>query len=137
MFSNFSWEIVAHIFLALLAGSLVGYEREKEGKAAGLRTHILVCIGATLMTSVALAAHGISDGASRIVQGTITGIGFVGAGTIIFSGKNVRGLTTAASIWVTASIGIAIGYEFYIVSILSALIVFSILSFGIFKDDHF
>lgn len=103
--------ILIRLLLAALLGGLLGLEREQRGKAAGLRTHMLVCMGAALFILIPQQA-GISDAEmSRIIQGVITGIGFLCAGTIINGNAEQRasGLTTAAGIWFTAAIGVAVG----------------------------
>ena len=106
------------LLLATLCGGLVGLEREMKGRPAGLKTFSLVCVGATLamITNEYIyitLAHGSGDSARMAAQ-VISGIGFLGAGTIMVTGQNqVRGLTTAAALWVTASVGIAIGSGFY------------------------
>jgi putative Mg2+ transporter-C (MgtC) family protein len=103
--------IVLRLAVALLAGGVIGLQRETSGKAAGLRTHILVCMGTTLFVTAASEAGMQQDAMSRVVQGLVTGIGFLGAGAILKlenSGR-IRGLTTAAGIWMTAAIGVAIG----------------------------
>ena len=110
--------VVLRLFLSVLCGAVMGLERELKDKAAGLRTHILVCIGATLfmMTSVSVAlSHSYAGDVdpSRIAAGVVTGIGFLGAGAIIRYGASIRGLTTAASIWVVAAIGLAVGAGMY------------------------
>ena len=112
------FEIVALIklLLATLCGGLVGLEREMKGRPAGLKTFSLVCVGATLAMITneyiyVTLAHGSGDSARMAAQ-VISGIGFLGAGTIIVTGQSqVRGLTTAAALWVTASVGIAIGMD--------------------------
>jgi putative Mg2+ transporter-C (MgtC) family protein len=106
------------LIMAILFGGLVGLERELHRRHAGLRTHILVCLGSALIMLTSLYVFDIyKDKApldpTRIAAGVVTGIGFLGAGTIIRSGEAVRGLTTAASIWVVAGIGLAIGCGFY------------------------
>jgi len=95
----------------VLLGALVGFERERAGKPAGLRTHTLVCLGTTLFVLVTGGVGMTSDGVSRVIQGVVTGIGFIGAGSILklSEEKNVRGLTTAAAVWMTAAIGVSIG----------------------------
>jgi putative Mg2+ transporter-C (MgtC) family protein len=101
--------VVVRLLTAALLGGLIGAERESVGKAAGLRTHMLVALGAALFV-VAPAASGLGEGdLSRIIQGIAAGIGFIGAGTILklTDREEIRGLTTAASVWVTASIGVA------------------------------
>lgn len=98
------------LLLAVLLGGLVGWERERQERPAGLRTHILVCVGAALMT---LVGDTIPNNGARIAAQIVTGVGFLGAGTIIREndtmGTPVRGLTTAASLWATAGVGIAVG----------------------------
>ncbi len=103
--------VVIRLLLAAILGGLLGLEREQRGKAAGIRTHMLVCMGAALFILIPQQA-GISDSEmSRVIQGVIAGIGFLGAGTIITSkeAQNATGLTTAAGIWLTAAIGVAVG----------------------------
>ena len=109
------WEMVLKLVVAILLGSLIGLERETHGRPAGLRTHVLVCMGSTLFTIASYVIAGpqravgpIND-PGRLAAQIVTGIGFLGAGTIIHQGSVVRGLTTAASIWAVAAIGIAIG----------------------------
>jgi putative Mg2+ transporter-C (MgtC) family protein len=96
---------------ALLAGTVIGLQRERSGKAAGLRTHILVCIGTALFVITATGNGMQQDAISRVIQGLATGIGFLGAGAIIKqeSTREISGLTTAAGIWITAALGVAIG----------------------------
>jgi len=103
--------LVTRMGIAIVLGGILGYERESRGKDAGLRTHILVSLGATLFVLIPQQA-GMSDGdLSRIIQGIATGIGFVGAGAILKlpEERRIEGLTTAAGIWLTATIGIAAG----------------------------
>lgn len=103
--------VVTRLLLAAVLGGLLGFEREQRGKAAGIRTHMLVCMGAALYILIPQQA-GISDSEmSRVIQGVIAGIGFLCAGTIITrkNDQNASGLTTAAGIWFTAAIGIAVG----------------------------
>jgi len=103
--------VVARLVAALLAGAVIGWQREHSGKAAGLRTHMLVCCGTTLFVVVCLEVGMASDAMSRVIQGLVTGIGFLGAGAIIKleATREIRGLTTAAGIWITAAIGVTIG----------------------------
>src|SRR5207248_10519029 len=95
------------LFLAALLGALIGFERERHDRPAGLRTHILVCMGAALITQVSRHLGGVRFDESRIAAQIVSGIGFLGAGTIFRTGSVVRGLTTAASLWVVAGIGMA------------------------------
>ncbi|CAJ1313632.1 MgtC/SapB family protein [Paenibacillus nuruki] len=123
-----------HILLRLLAsmlmGGLIGWERERSSHAAGLRTHILVCVGSTLI--MMLSVYGFAEfvkepnvrlDPARLATAVISGIGFLGAGTILFTGKAITGLTTAASLWVVAAIGLAIGAGFYFAAFVCTLIV--------------
>src|SRR5215208_8034395 len=114
--------VIARVGIALAIGALIGFERSFHGRPAGFRTHALVCVASALlmlvtvyqnewMTSVPLDA--IRTDPTRMAQGIMTGIGFLGAGVIFKEGLTVRGLTTAASIWVTAAIGILVGIGFY------------------------
>jgi len=105
--------ILIRLFAATMLGAAIGYEREKAGKPAGLRTHILVAAGTTVFILGCLGA-GIktnSDAISRVIQGIITGIGFIGAGSIMKreTDRNIQGITTSAGIWMTAAIGVTIG----------------------------
>jgi putative Mg2+ transporter-C (MgtC) family protein len=109
--SNHLLRVVIRLCAAILCGGLIGLQRESAGKPAGLRTHALVCLG-TAIVIVACFASGMSvDASSRVIQGIVTGIGFIGAGSILKLSEEhaIRGLTTSASIWVTAAVGIAVG----------------------------
>jgi putative Mg2+ transporter-C (MgtC) family protein len=103
--------VVLRLLAALLAGGIIGLQREVSGKAAGLRTHVLVCVGTTLFVLAAIDAGMEQDALSRVIQGLVTGIGFLGAGAIlkVESSHQIKGLTTAAGIWMTAALGVAIG----------------------------
>lgn len=103
--------VLIRVVAATALGAIVGLEREKAGKPAGFRTHMLVCLGTTV---VVLACHGggmDADGLSRVIQGIVTGIGFIGAGSILklSEERDIQGLTTAAGLWMTAAIGVAVG----------------------------
>ncbi len=102
---------VVRLLAALLAGGIIGLQREASGKAAGLRTHMLVCAGTALFILAAVDAGMQQDALSRVIQGLVTGIGFLGAGAIlkVESSHQIKGLTTAAGIWITAALGVAIG----------------------------
>jgi putative Mg2+ transporter-C (MgtC) family protein len=103
--------LVLRLLVAGLMGALIGYDRERKSSPAGFRTHILVALGAALFVIVPVQAGFSNDEISRVVQGLVAGIGFLGAGAILKqdTSMTVRGLTTAASIWLTAAIGIAAG----------------------------
>ncbi|MBO9355591.1 MgtC/SapB family protein [Bordetella petrii] len=122
--------IVLRLGMAFLLGGLLGYERERSGKAAGLRTHMLVALGAALFVLVPLQAGMQVGDLSRVLQGVIAGIGFLGAGAIIkLSGEKViHGLTTSASIWMTAAIGVAAGMGREATAVVSTLLAFFVLA---------
>jgi putative Mg2+ transporter-C (MgtC) family protein len=115
-------ELVARVLIAALLGGLIGLERELSDQPAGFRTHILVSLGAALFTLA--GAYGLEDflegegittrlDPTRVAAQVVTGVGFLGAGAIIHRGVNIRGLTTAASLWVTAAIGTAVGFGYW------------------------
>jgi putative Mg2+ transporter-C (MgtC) family protein len=114
--------IALHLVLALAAGSIIGLERSYHGRPAGFRTHALVCLASSMLMVLtvyqdtwfaALSLDQVNIDPTRMAQGIMTGIGFLGAGVIMREGLTVRGLTTAASIWITAGIGVMIGVGFY------------------------
>jgi len=130
---------------ALLAGSLLGLERSHRGRPAGFRTHALVCLASTLLMLVtAFEDHWLPRDAAvrlivdptRMAQGIMTGIGFLGAGAIIKEGLSVRGLTTAASIWITAAIGILAGIGFYFPLVVAVALTIGVLSFFRWIESH-
>ena len=124
---------IMRLLAAFFLGGLIGFEREKKGARAGLRTHILVCMGSCLimLTSIYIfelyQARAVVDPA-RIAAGVVTGIGFLGAGTIIRSSERVQGLTTAASVWISAAIGLAVGCGYMSAAIATTIIVYFSLS---------
>jgi len=131
---SFELQIVLKLLLAMILGGIIGWEREVGRRPAGLRTHILVCLGATLITILAIFigenySHLGSIDSTRIIAGIVTGIGFLGAGAIIHAKESVRGLTTAASIWLVAAIGIAIGCGFYFSAIITVIFTMIVLIF--------
>ena len=103
------WEMVLRLVISLVLGGLIVMERETHGRPAGLRTHTLVCVGSTLFTICSYVIAGPHNDPGRVAAQIVTGVGFLGAGTIIHQGSVVRGLTTAASIWAVAAIGLAVG----------------------------
>ena len=130
-------EMLLRLLAALGGGALIGYERSFHGRPAGLRTHVLVCLASSLLMLVTVyEMHWVKTGPdeirldpTRMAQGIMTGIGFLGAGVIVKEGLNVRGLTTAASIWITSAIGILAGVGLYMpmaISVLMTLIVLSV-----------
>jgi putative Mg2+ transporter-C (MgtC) family protein len=127
-------DILTHLIVATLAGGVIGLERSYHGRPAGFRTHILVCVASSLLMLVTMYQAKWFTGAlpdtvrvdpTRMAQGIMTGIGFLGAGVIVREGLTVRGLTTAASIWVTAAIGILAGVGFY-----STVLIGSVITIG-------
>lgn len=126
---------LTHVLIRLLAatvlGAIIGFQRERAGKPAGLRTHMLVTLGTAVFV---LACSGVgmsSDGLSRVIQGIVTGIGFIGAGSILKLDRqrDIQGLTTAAGIWMTAAVGVAVGLGSLGVALLSTVFALIILSF--------
>lgn len=135
--------ILLKLVLAIIISSLIGYDREFKNRPAGIRTHNLVCLGAVVIAMVQkdIAADtiriamehpdlkgAIRSDESRLIAQVVSGIGFLGAGTIIITKQQVMGLTTAASLWVTAGLGIAVGMGYYSIAICSAIMVVIILS---------
>lgn len=127
-------ELLVQLVLAVLLGGLIGAERELRGKPAGLRTNILICIGATLFTVLSYHVGGPADPA-RIASQILAGVGFIGAGTILHMRGAVTGLTSAATIWVVAAIGMAIGSSAYVEAIGSAFLVLAVLT-GVEKFEE-
>ena len=128
-------EMILRLLAALVAGTCIGYERSFHGRPAGLRTHVLVCLASSLLMLVTVYEdHWVRVvGESRLdptrmAQGIMTGIGFLGAGVIVKEGLNVRGLTTAASIWITAAIGIIAGAGLYLPLVVSVILTLAVLS---------
>ena len=122
--------ITLRLLVAAILGGLLGYERERNGKNAGVRTHMLVAIGAALFILVPQQAGASTEDLTRVLQGLIAGVGFLGAGAIIQGTKDVetRGLTTAAGLWVTAAIGVSAGMGRESTAVLSTLLALLVLS---------
>ncbi len=114
VFQHIQWQDFIPMLVALILGGAIGIEREISGKAAGLRTNILICVGAALFTHLAL--HLESD-AARMLSGVITGVGFIGGGAVLQDRGGVHGITTAATIWLVTGIGIACGMRMYDIAI--------------------
>lgn len=125
-------EILLRLVLAAIAGGVIGFERKKVHKPAGLRTHMLVCMGAALFILVTL--KGIPGESGRIIAGIATGIGFLGAGTILRAEDRITGLTTAASIWTVAAIGITVGFGEYVLMATATALVIIILQLNKIKS---
>ena len=117
-------EMVLRLLLATALGAVIGYQRERAGKPAGLRTHILICAGAALFTVASLYGFGAVADPARVAAGIVAGIGFLGAGAIIRREEGVvAGLTTAATIWAVAAIGLGGGGGLYLVSAVTTVII--------------
>lgn len=123
-------QMFLRLLIAMVLGALVGYERERAGKPAGLRTHGMVSLGAALFAVVSLHGFGNAGDPARVAAQIVTGIGFLGAGAILHQRGSVLGLTTAASLWVTAAIGLAVGVGMVLMSLATAVLVFLLLRFG-------
>ncbi|WP_225049313.1 MgtC/SapB family protein [Lacticaseibacillus kribbianus] len=137
-------EIIGRLLLAVVVAGVIGWDREHKNRPAGLRTHVLVCVGACIIALVqkeigfnalnTALAHPSLSGVlraddARLIAQVVSGIGFLGAGTIIVQHRTVRGLTTAASLWAVAGLGLAIGMGNYEIAIASAIVVISVLMF--------
>ena len=122
--------MIGRLVVAMLLGSVVGYERERTGKPAGVRTQGMVGLGAALFTVVSLHGFGAAADPTRVAAQVVTGIGFLGAGAILHERGGVHGLTTAASLWVTAATGLAVGVGMIWMSLVTTLLVFLLLHFG-------
>ena len=121
-------EMGLRILMAAALGAVVGYQRERAGKSAGLRTVVLVCVGAALFTMASIYGFGAGADPARVAAGIVVGIGFLGAGAIMrHEGGHVEGLTTAATIWVMAAVGLATGAGLYIVSAVTTAIILIVL----------
>jgi putative Mg2+ transporter-C (MgtC) family protein len=124
VFVGFTPENVIKIFIALGLGALIGFERELKRRPAGLRTHMLVSLGATIFTIVSLS---FNLDPARVAAGIVAGIGFLGAGSIIAAGGHVKGITSAATLWVVAGIGLCVGIGYYAIAVIAGVSVFSVL----------
>lgn len=134
------YQIIMRLILTVVLSGMIGLERQLHKRTAGLRTHILVSLGSCLIMLTSLYVFDIYKGIanpdpSRIAAGVITGIGFLGAGTIIREKEGVRGLTTAASLWVVAGIGLAVGCGFKKAAIYTTVIAVIVLFFLRFAED--
>ena len=122
--------VVIRLLAAMILGGVIGVQRERSGKPAGLRTHMLVCLG-TAVFVIACSGVGMAfDALSRVIQGLVTGIGFIGAGTILKLGQEeeIKGLTTAAGVWMTAAIGITVGLGAVGIGLISTILALIILA---------
>lgn len=122
-------QMFLRLAMATILGAVVGYEREQAGKEAGMQTHGMVSLGAALFAVVSIHGFGSGD-PGRVAAQVVTGIGFLGAGAILHRRGSVHGLTTAATLWVTAAIGLAVGVGMVLMSIATTVLVFLLLRFG-------
>lgn len=122
--------VIIRLIAAALVGAIVGIQRELVGKAAGLRTHMLVAVGAALFVLVPIQIGMSSSDLSRVIQGLVTGIGFIGGGAILklSEEREIQGVTTAAGIWLTAAVGVAVGSGHLGIAILTAVLAWIILT---------
>ena len=122
-------DMLLRLLLAVALGAVIGFQRERAHKAAGLRTHILISLGAALFTVVSIFGFSGTVDPSRVAAGVVAGVGFIGAGVIFrgMAGGGVAGLTTAASIWSAAAVGLAAGAGLWLIAIIAALITFGVL----------
>jgi len=142
---NYQIQIVFQLILAVIFGAIIGTERERKRKGAGLQTYSLVSLGSCLFAIVGLESInlftdslGIKLDPLRIITAVATGIGFIGAGVVIFRRDHVEGITTAAGLWCTAAIGVAIGFKLYLLSSITVILTIIILSgFGAIERKFF
>ena len=130
--------VMLRVFAAVLLGAIVGIEREQAGKPAGVRTHMLVSLGTAVVVIACQDATMNLDGLSRVIQGIVTGIGFIGAGTILKLNeeREIQGLTTAAGLWMTAAIGVAVGLGILGLAVIGTLVTVLILVLEHFIDTR-
>jgi putative Mg2+ transporter-C (MgtC) family protein len=133
--SYLDWTMISRLLVAALLGGLVGFERERSGKVAGLRTHTLVSVGAALLSVISIklfqvfpSVNGVLGYDYHLVANIVVGIGFIGAGTILRRDNRIEGTTTAASLWVVSAIGIASGFGFYQEAAATTVVVYLVLT---------
>jgi len=130
--------VVIRVIAAVVLGGFLGIERERAGKPAGFRTHMLVCLGTALVVLACTEVKMSLDGLSRVIQGIVTGIGFVGAGSILklSESREIKGLTTAAGLWMTAIIGISVGLGALGLAVIGTLLTLVVLGLEHVVDSH-
>ncbi len=121
------WNFILRLFVAGLLGGLIGFEREFRAKEAGVRTHFIVALGSALFMLISQYAFSGRFDAARVAAQVVSGIGFIGAGVIIYQKNSIRGITTASGLWVAAAIGLACGAEMYSVAIAATLMTILVL----------
>lgn len=133
------WLFVERLIISAVLAGLIGVEREMHGQPAGLRTHVLICVGATMFTLLSISVGGnftAASDVSRIAAGVVTGVGFLAAGSIFRDKDRVRGLTTAADIWVVAAIGLAAGFGYYFLAVIGTIVALFVLILGRVLDFY-
>ncbi len=132
---DYQIQIVFQLILAVILGAIIGLERERKGKEAGFQTYSLVGLGACLFAIIGLESFslfagnpGIKFDPLRIITAVATGIGFIGAGVVIFRRDHMEGITTAAGLWCTAAIGVAVGFKFYLLACITAILTLIVLA---------
>lgn len=138
---SIEWEMGMRLLLSALLAGVIGYERQASQKAAGLRTHILVCIGSCLIMILSIKLYKTVEGMTnadpaRLAAQVVSGIGFLGAGSIMKEGPNIKGLTTAASLWVVSGVGLAVGCGYYMGALMSTALVFLTLKILYRLEKH-
>ncbi|MBQ8876315.1 MAG: MgtC/SapB family protein [Clostridia bacterium] len=136
------FRILLDLLLSVILGFAIGFERKIRSKEAGIRTHTIVCMGSALMMIVSKYAFGDTADTARVAAQIVTGIGFLGAGIIVYKRQEVRGLTTAAGVWATAGVGMACGGQLYVIAVGAALIMIVAqlifhLHLGIFRTKRY
>ena len=140
--NGFNFETIVRLLIALGLGAAVGFERQLKKRPAGLRTHMLVCLGAATFTTIGLS---LEPNTSRIAEAIVTGIGFLGAGAIIAQGGRVRGITSAATLWAVAGLGLVVGVGEYVIAVVITVLIFGTLQIdrikrfsegGTYTEDH-
>ncbi len=133
------WLFIERLIISAILGGLIGVEREMHDKPAGFRTHVLICVGAAMFTLLSISVSGTFENpadVSRIAAGVVAGIGFLSAGTIFRDKDRVRGLTTAADIWVLAAIGMSVGFGHYFLAVAATIISLVVLIVGRILDQY-
>ena len=123
-------QMMIRVLVAAALGALIGYERERMGKPAGVRTHGMVALGSALFTVVSLDGFGGAGDPARVAAQIVTGVGFLGAGAILHEGGGVQGLTTAAAVWATAAVGLAAGVGMLVMALETTVLIVVFLRFG-------
>ena len=140
-FTWFDVELIGRIVISMVLGAIIGFERELTHKPAGFRTHIFISMGACLFTIASLyfipQNFDANIDSTRIAAGIVTGTAFIGAGSIIATRGDIKGITTASSIWITGAIGLLLGLGSYLLPIVTTILTFIVLRFGKIADKKF